>query len=50
MYPTDSTDDITVEVKCCNAIEQCATSTFYVDSQNTAHTDATAYLDKNFII
>ena len=36
MYPPDTKNFINIELKCCNTIEQCVKSTFYINPKDTA--------------
>jgi hypothetical protein len=50
MYPPDTSNTATIEVRCCNSIEQCAVSTFRIVPVDTEPVDNLSGLDKTFII
>lgn len=50
MYPPDTANKITVEVSCCNAIGQCATSEFRILPKDTKPTSLITTLDTTFVI
>ena len=50
MYPPDTSNKITVEVKCCNSIEQCTVSQFEVLPKDTAPISLLTSLATTFVL
>lgn len=50
IYPDKSSSAVSIEVRCCNDIEQCTTNTFTVTPQNTAPSSLIGSTNEQYIV
>jgi hypothetical protein len=50
IYPDELSSAVSIEVRCCNDIEQCTTNTFTVTPQNTAPSSLIGSTDQQYIV
>jgi len=50
IYPDKASTAVSIEVRCCNDIEQCATNTFAVTPQNTAPTSLIGSTNEQYVL